>query len=472
VVERIVAAGREAHQAVLQGRMTPDLAALYRQRLGELNDELARYQTGFIASFGEMARGLRLLLIGANLFLAIALVSLGVWLVRFEAMRARRAEGQLRADRERMLDSRATFLSKVSHELRSPLQGIVSSLDLIKLKHRRAFQGDEELFSSVRRSSMQLGTQLRDLLTLANGEAGRLELRPDPFDARELVATLAEGARPSAVEKGLAITADLPPEPVQVVGDAARMDQVLHNLVSNSIRYTSTGSIAVRLQLEHAISDAPAALRITVTDTGDGIPPADVPTLVTPDLAPQTSRSREGSGIGLAIVRTLLTLMKGRVDVRSKLGQGSAFEVVIPVEVTPSVEPSQPAEEGATEPCRRVLIVDDRPEVLEGITNVLRELGLDCDQATNARLARALLETNRYAVVLVDLELPDASGVELLGFTRASPNRDAYVVVMSATDKPLAVTSRFDAWLQKPVGHDVLRRVVAGKAGATERAPA
>lgn len=233
------------------------------------------------------------------------------------------------ASREAAL-ARSAFLAKVSHELRSPLQGIVSALDVIELRHARAFQGDEELIGRMRRSSMLLNTQLRDLLTLAKGEAGRLQIHAEPFEACALVEAMAEAAREPAVAKGLHLRTTLPPAPLFAVADGARIDQVLTNLVVNSIRYTNAGEVRVSMA---PVGDPPQGLRFVVADTGPGIPEDVLPTLFEPDKFVTTpARRGEGSGIGLAIVRTLVDHLGGTLRVASELGKGTTFTVEIPVE--------------------------------------------------------------------------------------------------------------------------------------------
>lgn len=225
--------------------------------------------------------------------------------------------------------ARSAFLAKVSHELRSPLQGIVSALDVIEMRHARAFQGDEELIGRMRRSSMLLNTQLRDLLTLAKGEAGRLQMQAETFEACSLVEAMAEEARELAVSKGLQLVVVLPPSPLFVVADGARIDQVLTNLVINSVRYTDSGEVRISLDAQ---GEPPTRLRFLIADTGPGIPESVLPTLFEPDKFVTTpARRGEGSGIGLAIVRTLVDHLGGTLGVTSELGTGTTFTVDIPV---------------------------------------------------------------------------------------------------------------------------------------------
>ncbi len=240
---------------------------------------------------------------------------------------------------EELALARSAFLAKVSHELRSPLQGIVSALDVIEMRHARAFEGDLELIGRMRRSSMLLNTQLRDLLTLAKGQAGRLQMHPEPFDACSLVEAMAEAARELAVSKGLELVVDIPSEPLFVIADGARIDQVLTNLVVNSIRYTDSGQVRVTMQ---ARGNPVSSLHFVVADTGPGIAGAMLPALFMPDQFVSTpARRGEGSGIGLAIVRTLVDLLGGKLAVTSELGVGTVFTADIPTEPVAAEPPNR-----------------------------------------------------------------------------------------------------------------------------------
>ena len=239
-------------------------------------------------------------------------------------------ERALLAARHDEVVARSAFLAKVSHELRSPLQGIVSALDVVALRRGPTAGAEDEMIQRIRRSSLLLNTHLRDLLTLAKGEAGRLELRPEPFDACDLVDSVAASAMDLARDKKLALNVDRPPDAVFVVADSARIDQILTNLVVNSVRYTETGEVRLALR---PYSVAARLLEFVVSDTGPGIPEAMLPTLLAPDRAMTGPERRgEGSGIGLAIVRTLVDHLGGRIDVESSARRGTTFTIAIPAE--------------------------------------------------------------------------------------------------------------------------------------------
>ncbi len=356
--------------------------------------------------------------------------------------------------------ARSAFLSKVSHELRSPLQGIVSALDLIEMRHGHLQASDADLVARMRRSSLLLNTQLRDLLTLARGEAGRLEVNPEPFEATALVEALVDGARELANASELELTVGLPDGPIFVIADAARIDQVLTNLLINSIRYTEKGQVRVTL---HPYDAAARRLRFSVADTGPGIPEAALPTLFVPDktLAGDERRGK-GSGLGLAIVRTLVDLLGGTIAVTSHLGKGTTFKLEVPAEPVEKEDSAEPLEHAT----QRVLVVDDRQDVLDALTSVIDELGFECDRAASTAVAANLLASRRYDIVVFDVEMPVKSGVELAAETRrgSGPNARSRFIGISAAAGSMAPGETFDAVLAKPVDHAALRQALTGGA--------
>jgi len=265
-------------------------------------------------------------------FVTLALVPLffASLIRRIHALRAIEEERARLAAINDAVAARSAFLARVSHELRSPLQGIVSALDVLALRQGPRASPDDDLLQRIRRSSLLLNTHLRDLLTLAKSEAGHLELRPEPFDASALVEGVASSALDLARAKKLDLVVDVPPEAMFVVADAARIDQILTNLLVNSIRYTETGQVRIALG-RYRTGDR--VLDFTVSDTGPGIPEAMLPTLLSPDRTLAASARRgEGSGIGLAIVRTLVDRLGGEVEVTSRPGRGTTFTVTIPAD--------------------------------------------------------------------------------------------------------------------------------------------
>jgi signal transduction histidine kinase len=353
------------------------------------------------------------------------------------------------------LMAKSEFLSRISHELRSPLQSVVSALDLIEGRYGKD-PAEVELISRIRRGTTALHTQLQDLLTLGRGEVGKIEINPGPFEVVELALSVAREVQKEAWAKGLEFVVDLPAEPIFVVADPGRIDQVITNLLSNAIRHTKEGSVTLEL---HPYDENTRSLRFSVTDTGPGIDPQRMPRLFEPFTRyGEMTQKSDGAGLGLAVVKTVLDFLGGKIEPHSLPGHGTTFNVCIPAEFLDGEATLQSGSQG-----HRVLVVDDRPEVLEAISSVVRQLGFDCDTALSAATAANLLGARTYDIALVDLEMPVKTGLDLASETRRGkgPNSRTRIVSMSAAGVPeRGPDSPFDGHLTKPITMLAIQRAI------------
>lgn len=440
-----------------------------------------------------------------------------LWRTAAQRQSALEAERCARAQLQEAHQAKNQFMGMVSHELRSPLQSILSALDLLDIRYRRQAaraehgEGDDPhrlLIDRIRRASTGLEAQLRDLLTLAQGEAGVLELRPEPFEAVALVEDVVEQWQGQARAKGLNLSVMATDEPLFVVADPLRVTQIIGNLVSNAVKYTERGGIEVHVAFASKSSvpgaglDAGQAgeaghgagggeskcLMLCVSDTGPGIPDELQPRIYGAWRRFGSVDGRSHSaGIGLAILHTVVQQLGGSVELHSTAGVGSRFTVRVPV-VSPefpdgvtsgdegaqrtgsarsfrTAPASTPASASAsassdkvalalrpTSP--RLLIVDDRVDVLEALQSVAAELGVACDVADGVAVAANLLAARSYDTVLIDLNMPIKSGQELASEVRRSrgPNEHARLLAMSAADlQGIGRAWPFDGFLSKPV---------------------
>jgi signal transduction histidine kinase len=355
------------------------------------------------------------------------------------------------------MHSKNTFLGMVSHELRTPLQSMLSAIDVLELqgpggKVAQSLQG-------IRRAAATLERQLRDLLALAQAEAGRLEVRPEPFDVITLLEHCVDDFKLAATRKNLQLQLDVAPQaPRFVVADPLRVGQVLVNLISNAIKYTAAGSVQVHLRPYHT---GLGRLVFEVEDTGAGIPEAVLPRLFNEfDRLEAVDAYGDSGGIGLAVVRAVVGQLGGRIDVQSQAGRGTWFRVEIPAAQAEDDTAQSPT--GGASPAGRVLVVDDQPEVLSGLAAVARELGWVCDTADGAVAGLNHAAATRYDMVLIDLQMPERSGRELAADIRRlpGPNQKGRLVAISAAGVN-EVASVFDGFELKPIGASTFRKLFA-----------
>jgi signal transduction histidine kinase/CheY-like chemotaxis protein len=349
------------------------------------------------------------------------------------------AREQLREE----MDTKAQFLSMVSHELRSPLQVVVSSVDLLGMEVPPSERSSA--VARIRRASLMMGVQLRDLLTIARGEAGRLEMQPESFEATELVQDVGNVAAHAAHSRGLRFCIEVPDGPVFVRADVQRISQVLANLVSNAVKYAGEGEVSMTLRPP----DMPSGrIQVVVADTGPGLPVDAMQRLKMPRSRIEEWKPRQdGSGLGLTIVRTVMDHLGGTLDVWTAAGEGTRFEVSIPVLFEdPDEVPSDSTADGL------VLVVDDQADISDSVAALVKGYGHPCHVARTGEEALRLLGQHRYETCFLDLDLPQVGGVELAQRIRVmdGKSRRTHLVAITAYRRELE-PEVFDEVLIKPV---------------------
>lgn len=350
------------------------------------------------------------------------------------------------------VDEKNQFIAMVSHELKSPLQAITLSADSL-MPHAGA-QGQQAVIGRLQRATSQLNLQLNDLLTLVRSDEGKLEYRPDLFEVQGLVEDIVDIASSAAQEKHLKLTFRAPQLPLFAMADSGRLAQILRNLVSNAIKYTDQGSVEIAVE-----SPYPHVLAFTVSDTGPGMPPGFTPQSIQPFKRYGAIDKREGYGIGLTIAYSLTQYLGGTLDFVSS-NQGTQFRLQVPVIVQADEMPAAPVP-GAR---LRVLLVDDRQELLDSLREACSVHGMDADTALCAAAAANLMAVHHYDCALIDVNMPLRRGDELaLDFRRggAMANRECLLIGMSAQRHPhLATDSPFHLLMDKPIRIRKLRRVL------------
>jgi signal transduction histidine kinase/CheY-like chemotaxis protein len=386
----------------------------------------------------------------------VAMATHWVLLARREA-RMRREIDAARRDAEAASEraeaaarDKSKFLGMLSHELLTPLQSIISSMDIIE--SRGQVDAGEPIFLRLREGTRALRARMSDLVDFAKMSAGRLAVSPRKFRLDRLVEDVIADHEEAVVRKDLDVHWEPGPGLAQpVVTDPRRVRQILDNLVSNAIKYTQRGGVTVQAEVDPERGE----LRFEVRDTGVGIAPEALAHVFDPFYRVASSTElAEGSGLGLAVVRSLVDLLDGRIEVESVPGEGTRVSVWLPAgqPSAPTQGPEVPSPPIGERPV--VLIVDDAHDVRAAVAEVVRSLGYQSAEAGSAREALRSLGERRFAAVLLDIELPDLPGHEIARRLREGdgPNRQTHLVMLSASNTVDAEALRlFDARADKPV---------------------
>ena len=303
--------------------------------------------------------------------------------------------------------AKSRFLAMMSHEMRTPMHGVLGLLELLLSSPLSSAQRDLALLAhSSAKALVELVSGVLDYSTI---EAKKLELIEEPFRLREFVDELVALEGGASRDRDIAMVGVVDPElPDGFIGDAGRLRQVLLNLLGNAVKYTPQGCVSLRVSAVNSPKELDSSgeemwLRLTVSDTGIGIAASDIDRLFEPfsQLDNTPARRYEGSGLGLAITASLLELLGGEIEVESEVGVGSKFHVLVPFALDPdwSAEPVEPVLQGEV-----VLVADRQPEVVEQLQLLLEPLGAAVVTAGSLGECEAQLERHREGLDLILME--------------------------------------------------------------------
>lgn len=366
-------------------------------------------------------------------------------------------------------DAKSQFMATLSHELRTPMNGIIgmaAALDAETLPAEAKKQ-----FGVMRQAGDLLLVLLNDVLDMSKIEAGRFTLERKPFSLLDAVNRVAALHRAEAAAKGVALDLEVDDAVAdQRAGDEHRIVQALHNLIGNAVKFTDDGAVTVRLRAPD--TRAPERLEITVSDTGIGMSDEEARRIFEPfaQADSSTSRTYGGTGLGLTITRGLIEAMGGVIRLETAKGRGSAFVVDMPLPLVAATTraPQRGAERDTISlRGRRVLAIDDNSVNLAVLETLLTREGAITVVASSGLEGLEMVEAGRFDLVLLDIAMPHLDGPETLKRMRALLPADVMppVIAVSAhaiqSDIDRFLAEGFDGYVTKPVRPEALSRAAS-----------
>ncbi len=436
-------------------------------------DEMGRLVDGFNGMLAELERGDLNLRMYQNDLEKMVLERT----VRLDAAVAEAREAVDRAESANR--AKSEFLARMSHEIRTPMNAVLGMAELLRLS--KALDERQRRYAvTIHQSGSALLGIINDILDFSKMEAGKLELEVTPFNIRDVAEDVVETLAERAHSKGLELICDIPDQKgTAVLGDAKRLRQILINLVGNAVKFTERGEVRV------AVHSTPndllnPAMTFEVTDTGIGIRPENCATIFESFVQedPSTTRQYGGTGLGLAISKQLVELMGGTIGLSSEPGKGSRFHFSITLAQDP--QGVREPEHASALSGMRLLLVDDSANQRRILRQQLAGWGAKVTEAGSGRQALEILNSSfggQFDALILDTQMPDRDGVEVLALVRRRPEFTNIPALMIgpviATAPTEGAPDRRVAWIGKPVRqaqlHASLVALVANDLNATRR---
>lgn len=373
--------------------------------------------------------------------------------------------------------AKSEFLANMSHEIRTPLNGILGMLQLLDSNSPDCEQ--KEYITLAIQASRRLTRLLSDILDISKVEAGKLSLRLESFNLPDLMMQTNELFRPTAMQDGLMLDLQIHPGiPQNVVGDPARLQQILTNILGNAFKFTPSGNITVEAYPLPPVKEGQLRVLFSISDTGNGIPDEKLKDLFAPFTQANGGyrRDHQGAGLGLAICKQLVTLMGGNITIESVIEKGTTLHFCIPFNnetgSIPKTSKKQTNEIGSKNGTK-VLLAEDETVSRIAASRQMELAGCIVTAVENGKLALEALLNDKYDLVMMDIQMPVIDGLEATKLIRAGhtgeTNKTIPIIAMTAYamsgDKTKFIKSGMSDYISKPIEKKLLHKILSKYSG-------
>ncbi len=434
------------------------------------------HSTGYVFEFGPDQTGIQPLVLAFEATMVLVMLTVAIFIFRSAQLNAesrlstavKQLEKEVHdraiaeAEARQSEEAKATFLAAMSHELRTPLNGVIGASQLLQ-RDGGLSQKKQELVNVVLRSSETLMELVNNVLDLSRLDSDSIQLEEIPVNLRELVTTTTAPLNFQAREKGIKFHVELGTDvPDWVKGDPTRLRQIILNLAGNAVKFTNSGEISV------TVDTSLERIRIRISDTGIGIAQDAQASLFEPYVQASVSTQRKfgGSGLGLTIVKKLVSAMKGKISVDSMPGRGTTFTVFLPLDACPAPLKRPKKENEHDLPQLSIVVADDNAVNRMVLCRMLEEDGHDVVTLSNGREVLDYMGNHEVSAVFMDLQMPVMDGVSATRRIRAMQGIKAKTPVIAVTANVASESPEetakvgMNGFLKKPFLHTELREVL------------
>ena len=375
-----------------------------------------------------------------------------------------------------LLKRKEQFMLSLTHDLKSPLSSIIGFTNLME-KDMEVSLPHQKYLENINKASEHILKLINDLLDLARLETGKLTIEQLPFNLKTLIDDIIEGFGPQAEEKNVDLLLESNISTTQIyLSDPVRITQILGNLISNALKFTDEGTVSIKIS-SRVSSEKIDWVSMDVIDTGIGISQDNIQ-LIFEEFNRVTTNSKqyEGTGLGLTITQKIVQLLQGTLNLESKLGEGSHFTIHLPLEKTEQIPETtldlsqiKPEKAMANLAGKKVWIIDDDQTLLEMSSAILKSAGMEVYSFSDPQKALQLFTKEVADLLIIDIQMPEINGVELLKQIQQKNGGPILAIAMSGLDagsRVLGDHAGFSAFIPKPFQPQTLIDVISGQQNA------